>query len=472
MGKAHPITILQKFYKKFAFLLIPTVRGMYFLIRNNGGFKEWLSGVWIDVLLLLILIIIAIYNWKNIRYSIGKNVIYLKKGVLFKSEKNIKRNNITTITYHRPVFFRFINAVNIFIDTEGGGTNHSDMYVTISAAKKTEILATDGYSKIYSPKLHEILFFSFCVTDAVASTIYTVLLINRMGKIIGLNILTEFISFLSKATEYLIFAVIIVQGLGIMRNFLYYSKFFVRRSDTCLYFENGFFSKTKSVCKIETVNFLDRRQNLISFFLGLDMAFVQCTGYGKVRKKEALLIPAGTKSTVDTCIKMLLPEFQKAEAKTFSVKPSNKAFLRYVRLPLIVCGIIITLGIGAICMIIEPHFAEWLQLAKFSVFMAVVPFVLFAIVRTVAFKKAGIFGITSRDEYAKNFITICYYKGLNIHTVSFYSDKISHISVRQSIFQRKNKTCDIIICTGGDGGYKHKVTGLYYDKEFLFSFFS
>jgi uncharacterized membrane protein YdbT with pleckstrin-like domain len=161
MGKAHPITILQKFYKKFAFLLIPTVRGIYFLIRNNGGVKEWLSGVWIDVLLLLILIIIAIYNWKNIRYSIGKNVIYLKKGVLFKSEKNIKRNNITTITYHRPVFFRFINAVNIFIDTEGGGKNHSDMYVTISAAKKTEILATDGYSKIYSPKLHEILFFSF-----------------------------------------------------------------------------------------------------------------------------------------------------------------------------------------------------------------------------------------------------------------------------------------------------------------------
>lgn len=461
MDKAHPITIFQRFYKKATLLLIPTVRGMYFLIRNNVGLREWLAGIWIDVFILFLLLFIAIYNWKSIRYTIGENMICLKKGMIFKSEKNIKRKNITTVTYHKPLFFRFINAVNIFIDTERGGKNHSDMHVIISDANKTEILKTDRYSKKYSPKIHEILFFSFCVTDAVANTIYVVLLINRAGKIIGLNILSDFIFFLSKATEYLILVILLIQVLGIMRDFLYYSNFYVCRSDTCLCFENGFFSKTKSVCKLETVNFLDRRQNLISLCLRLDMAFVQCTGYGKARKKEALLIPAGTKSTVDTCIKMLLPEFQKSGNNTLSVRPSNKAFLRYVRWPLIFCGLIIVV-----------FFSKGLNFAKHFIFIAVLPFMLIVIVRMIAFKKAGIFCTIDNNAKTKGFITICYYKGLSIHTVSFYSDKISHASIKQSFFQRKNKTCDIILYTGGDGGYKHKIKGLQFNKEDLFFLFS
>lgn len=460
MDKVHPITIFQRFYKKATLLLIPTVRGFYFFIRNNVGLKEWLAGIWIDIFILSLLLFIAIYNWKSIRYTIGENMICLKKGVIFKSEKNIKRNNVTTVTYHKPLFFRFINAVNIFIDTERGGKKHSDMHVTLSDANKTEILMTDRYSKKYSPKIHEILFFSFCVTDAVANTIYVVLLINRAGKIIGLNILSEFVFFLSKATEYLILAILLIQVLGIMRDFLYYSNFYVCRSKNCLCIENGFFSKTKSVCKPETVNFLDRRQNLISLFLGLDMAFVQCTGYGKARKKEALLIPAGTKRTVDTCIKMLLPEFQKTGNNTLSVRTSDKAFLRYVRWPLVFCGLIV------IC------FLKWLDFAKTFMFIAMLPFVFIVIIRMIAFKKAGIYCTIDNDTKTTDFITICYYKGFSIHTISFYSDKISHFSIKQSIFQRKNKTCDIILYTGGDGGYKHKIKGLHFNKDDLFFLFS
>ena len=64
-------------------------------------------------------------------------------------------------------------------------------------------------------------------------------------------------------------------------------------------------------------------------------------------------------------------------------------------------------------------------------------------------------------------VTLCYYKGLNIHTVTFYASKISHIKIKQSIFQNKNKTCDVILYTGGEGGHRHKVTGMYYDEEFL-----
>lgn len=312
MDTAHPVTIIQKMYKRMALLLIPTVRGAYYiLVRDPSSFKAWLSGVWIDVILLAFLIILSVCNWRAVKYKAGPDSILLKKGVFYKSEKLIRRQSITSITCHRPVLYRLLKAESIYIDTEGGYKNQADMNVTIKSKDREKFFSMPRFGKTYRPRLFEILFLSLCVTDTVASTIYTILLINRAGKIIGRNILTEFIGIIAKAAGYLALAVLVIQLLGILRNFLYYSEFAVHRSGDSLYFENGFFSRTKSICRVSAVNYIDRRQNLISSVFGLDMAFIQCTGYGKARKKEALLIPAGTERSVDGCVKLLLPELHR-----------------------------------------------------------------------------------------------------------------------------------------------------------------
>lgn len=468
MDTAHPVTIIQKMYKRMALLLIPTVRGAYYmLIREPESFKAWLSGVWLDVFLLVFLIVISVCNWRAVKYKAGADSILLKKGVFYKSEKVIRRQSITSITCHRPVLYRLLKAESIYVDTEGGYQNQTDLHVTIKSKDREKFFSMPRFGKTYRPKYYEILFLSLCVTDTVASTIYTVLLVNRAGKIIGRNILTEFIGVVAKAAGYLALAVLVIQLLGILRNFLYYSEFAVHRSGDSLYFENGFFSKTKSICRVSAVNYVDRRQNLISSILGLDMAFIQCTGYGKARKKEALLIPAGTERSVDRCIKLLLPELHRAPpgagVGVHSLKPSPKSFLRYIRTPLILCAVIIVIGILTSKMIIVPYFPAWEELAKFTVFMLVVPFALFAVIRVIAFRKAGIFYESGNIKM----VTLCYYKGLNIHTVSFYAAKISHMKIKRSIFQNKNKLCDVILYTGGEGGHRHMVTGLRYDEAFL-----
>lgn len=468
MDTAHPVTIIQKMYKRMALLLIPTVRGAYYiLIREPESFRAWLSGVWLDVFLLVFLIGISVCNWRAVKYKAGPDSILLKKGVFYKSEKVIRRRSITSITCHRPILYRLLKAEAIYIDTEGGYKNRADMNVTINSKDREKFFSMPRFAKTYRPKHYEILFLSLCVTDTVASTIYTVLLVNRAGKIIGRNILTEFIGIIAKAAGYLALAVLVIQLLGILRNFLYYSEFAVHRSEDSLYFENGFFSKTKSICRVSAVNYVDRRQNLISSLFGLDMAFIQCTGYGKARKKEALLVPAGTERSVDGCIKLLLPEFHRAPpgagVEIHSLKPSPKSFMRYIRTPLILCAVIVAAGIFVTQKIIVPFFPAWEELSKFTVFMLVVPFALFAVIRVVAFRKAGIFYEGGNTKM----ITLCYYKNLNIHTVTFYASKISHIKIKQSIFQKKNKTCDIILYTGGEGGHRHMVTGLHYHEEFL-----
>lgn len=468
MDTAHPITILQKIYKRLALLLIPTVRGAYYILLNDPeSFNAWLSGVWLDVVLLISIIAISVIHWKAVKFKAGKDFILLKKGVFFKSEKTIRRRSITSLTCHQPFLYRFIKAESIYIDTEGGHRKQTDMSINVKRKDREKFFVLPRFGRTYHPKCHEILFLSLCVTDTIASTVYTVLLINRAGKIIGRNFLTEVIGIVAKAAGLLALTLLVIQILGIIRNFLYYSKFSVHRSEGALYFENGFFSKTKSICTVDAINYIDRRKNLASSIFGLDMAFIQCTGYGKARKKEALLIPAGTERSVDQCINLLLPEFNRASGsggdKIFSLKPSRKAFMRYVRTPLLLSAAVIIAGLFVTREIILPYFPAWVELAKFSVFMLVVPFALHALIRVIAFRKAGIF----YDGGNTKMVTLCYYRRFSIHTVTFYANKLSHLKIKRTIFQGKRNICDVLIYTGGEGGHKHTVTGLEYDADFF-----
>lgn len=451
-----------------AILLLPIVRGVYHILRKDPhSFRAWLSGVWLDVLLLALLVLISVCNWRAVAYQAGENALLLKKGVFFKSEKLIRRESVTSITCHRPFLYRLIRAEHIYIDTEGGFQKHPDMNLTIQSRDREKFFSMPRFGKTYRPKLHEVLFLSFCVTDTFANTVYTVLLVNRAGKIIGRNILTEVFGFIARAAGYLVLTLLLVQLLGILRNFFYYSRFAVHRDRDALFFENGFLSQTKSICRISAINYIDRRQNLMSALFGLNMVFIQCTGYGKARKKEALLIPAATERSTDCCIKLLLPELHRAPPgageETHAMKPSQNSFMRYIRMPLLLCAAVLTAGIFVTQHLIVPYFPNWTELAKFTVFMLTVPLVLFAVVRIVAFRKAGVFYEAGNTKM----VTLCYYKGLDIHTVTFYACKISHMKIKQSYFQRKKNTCDLILYTGGEGGHRHVVNGLSYDEAFF-----
>ena len=161
MDTAHPVTIIQKMYKRMALLLIPTVRGAYYiLVRDPSSFKAWLSGVWIDVILLAFLIVLSVCNWRAVKYKAGSDSILLKKGIFYKSEKLIRRQSITSITCHRPVLYRLLKAESIYIDTEGGYKNQADMKVTIKSKDREKFFFFFFFGKTYRPRIFEFLFLS------------------------------------------------------------------------------------------------------------------------------------------------------------------------------------------------------------------------------------------------------------------------------------------------------------------------
>lgn len=86
MDTAHPVTIIQKMYKRMALLLIPTVRGAYYILVRDRLLLSVAVRRRIDVILLAFLIVLSVCNWRAVKYKAGSDSILLKKGIFYKSE--------------------------------------------------------------------------------------------------------------------------------------------------------------------------------------------------------------------------------------------------------------------------------------------------------------------------------------------------------------------------------------------------
>lgn len=54
--RTHPITILE-FVSKYLFLLSPRARGLFYLLTTSHDFYNWLSGAWVDLLVVLFILL-------------------------------------------------------------------------------------------------------------------------------------------------------------------------------------------------------------------------------------------------------------------------------------------------------------------------------------------------------------------------------------------------------------------------------
>ena len=47
--RTHPITILEFVSKYLFLLLIPVLRGLFYLLTTSHDFYNWLAGAWVDL---------------------------------------------------------------------------------------------------------------------------------------------------------------------------------------------------------------------------------------------------------------------------------------------------------------------------------------------------------------------------------------------------------------------------------------
>ncbi|MEG1869210.1 MAG: PH domain-containing protein, partial [Oscillospiraceae bacterium] len=144
-------------------------------------------------------------------------------------------------------------------------------------------------------------------------------------------------------------------------------------------------------------------------------------------------------------IKMLLPKFVQAE---ITLRPSKRSLTRFMWNPLVVIAAIISASlVGVIAL------PEWKELIGWLCLMGVIPTLWFLTVRIIDRFTGGI-GIT------KECITVKYSKGFSFHTVVIPLQKIAMVRSVQSVFQIKNKSCDLYIYSYSESIKQHRIRNI------------
>ncbi len=207
----HPISVLENIWKRLFLLLIPLIRGVAFIFSPEG-FRAWLSGAWLDLLVILFILTASYINWRCKTYQVEANQLIIRTGVLIRRESCIPKKAIATLSESIPFYMRPFRAVRVYVDTDGGLAQRVDVKLTVREKDMPVLQQLQDAKPVapflkrgYSPRWYEVAFMSICVSSALGSAVYAALFIRQAGKIFGEDIL-ELLRFrLEHAAEYLIF---------------------------------------------------------------------------------------------------------------------------------------------------------------------------------------------------------------------------------------------------------------------------
>ena len=124
--RVHPIYILESIYKQLFLLLIPLLRGLLPVFPADS-LTEWLigwvSGAWMDLLVLLFILTYSFLNWRFQYYTIDEKGLTVYKGILIKRQTDIPHTAISTLMQYEPFYLRPFKAVHVYADTDAGSCN-------------------------------------------------------------------------------------------------------------------------------------------------------------------------------------------------------------------------------------------------------------------------------------------------------------------------------------------------------------
>ena len=96
--RTHPITILEFVSKYLFLLLIPVLRGLFYLLTTSHDFYNWLAGAWVDLLVVLFILLASYLRWRFQFYRYDEQGLTVRRGVLIRRTVTIPQSSISTLT--------------------------------------------------------------------------------------------------------------------------------------------------------------------------------------------------------------------------------------------------------------------------------------------------------------------------------------------------------------------------------------
>lgn len=453
LKRQHPIRILTLMSKNFWLLFIPLIRGILALRPDINDIYAWISGAWVDIIVVLFIILSAVFRYRYATYEITSEKIISHSGVFIRKESVIPVNSLTAVTGEKKFLFRPFRAVVLYFDTDAGRVKGiSDLTLTVRYDDYEKIFKTlalkkeDGIKAEYRPKKSHLVFFSIVFSSALSGIIFLSTFFIQSAKIVGEsleNMLYVTVDDVATRLDRIMTGIpkiAITVSLVILAGWIYsaaanllrYVGFRIERANTKVSIRTGFFTKRHYSLDTEKIFSADVKQNFLMKLFSVMSVQVDCAGYGHDRREIPVIIPITTKERVLSTMKLILPKMNITKR---DVRPKPNCIFRYICVPFFMIILIIPAAVVAVKL-----FPVWQNFIVFMAIMLEIPSIIFLGAKIAAYLTTGI-------SVSSDSLCIKYSFGTGFHTIIVPIENIVKISVTQSIFQAFSKACNVTFHT-------------------------
>ncbi len=461
-SRSHPYLIFTYLYK-FAFLFIfPLIQTLIFTPINT---VEIVLNLSINLLFVLSIVFVAILKYRNKKYKLFDDFFYYKNGLIKKSTFKIPYKNCTSIYIQKSILPLIFSAFKVYIDTCSYKDFKSDIMfiLSIKNAEKFFYNMFKVHLNIvfkYRSSFLKVLIMSISWSNSIVGILFFAPFVSRSGSILGqefsknlyagVNVAVYIASIgLPPATAYiagfLVFGFFIALFMQIFR----YANFKSTVKGDVVITKRGFINKSIFATRTENINVISINQTLLMMLLKVKITYMYTVGIGKLKGDKSLLIAC---EHIEKVCKILENLIGIKVDEIVSIKPKFKKIKNFIYLPIICILMVVPIYYILLKIGIYREFLHLGLLLSFTILF------IWFVFRIFAYKK------TSLAITKDNYVIARGFKRMNLSENIIKSNKIQYTILKQSFFQKKNKTCHIYIYVYGERRKKYIVKHLEFGE--------
>ena len=465
---SHPINILEYTSRYLFLLLLPLLRALFVFLLTDMPFLQWLSGVWFDILVVLVIIGMGFIAWFCYVYRLMPDGLEVRKGILLVKRRFIPYHRLSIVTVEWPWYLIPVGAVHVAADTDGGAATVADFSITLRKKELSALLAytqkpflnPSEMKRVYLPKNIYVAILSFVASNSLTGVLFMATFVSGAGKVLGEQFEREFVAHVTSAAQLLAFglppvaallAFVVLGGwmVSFFQNLIRHLRFSVTRQSGSITVRSGLVTRREYDITVKRINLIELRQNLLTKLFGFYTVLIHVNGYGKKKDELSVLMPAGESEELSRNLELLLPEIPICKPR---LRPKINYLSRFLIPPLL--WILLFSGLWFLAWQLFP---DWREISLYFGTMAEIPCIWYLFVKIASFLHTGV------GESAGAY-TFCYTYGYRFKTVAVPKERVVHFTIRRSLFQMMSGSCDLVILTYSEGRKRHVVPNLPYEE--------
>ena len=304
--------------KPFLFVLVlPFVRSLLQYLTDRA-----ITGILgIELMIFFVIAIFSALSWRAFRLTVMEDAISIRSGIIFVKRATIKISSLSSVQSEQNIIDLLFGSVTYSINTEAGRRNKSDFRFKLYKKDSREVSR-----RLYGDKSHKEVKFSVlrvAILAATTSSAFTgmiigVPVINKAGDLLGLalydmlfdeinNVSKKFTAVFPPIVNALTLILLLGYAVSFIYSFLKYINFKLFLGDNKLEVRSGFFTRTRTSFKKDSVNNIRIEQTPIMTLVKRFAIKVSVGGYGDSKSESAVIMPCGKKMEIRRRFSMYFP---------------------------------------------------------------------------------------------------------------------------------------------------------------------